>query len=366
MKTKIITTEEATPGMIVAEDIFGLQDYLIIPAHAELTYHSITRLKFYAIDHILIEVNEDGEPTVTTAEFEDLMSDTYSEYTMKTPEFKKFDTSYDMAVSDFKTRIEILNGRLKNPLNTEELYNDMRNILNDARNGTHIIHMLECLKDSSDAIYHHSISVSVLCNVIGHWLKYSEKDIQNLTLAGMLHDIGKTTIPSAIIDKPTRLTPAEFEIIKAHAQNGYNLLINQHLDSHILNATLMHHERIDGSGYPRGLKGNQIDDFAQIVAMADIYIAMTNPRVYRRANCPFDAMKVFEQEGYQMFSPRLMLPFLEGMANSYVNATIRLNDDRVGEIIFIDSQHITRPLVKVGNEYINLREHYDLHIQDVL
>lgn len=364
MNTKIITTDEAVPGMVVAEDIFGLQDYLIIPAHSELTNHSITRLKFYAIDHITIEVNEDGEPE--TVDLENMISDTYNEYIQKTPEFKKFQVSFDAAVEDFKSNIETLNGKLKNPIVPDKLLDDMKSVLTDTRNGTHIIHLLECLRESSDATYTHSVSVAVLCNVIGHWLKYSEEDIRNLTLAGMLHDIGKTTIPSAIIDKPSRLTPAEFEIIKSHPQNGYNLLIDQHLNSHILNATLMHHERIDGSGYPRGLKGSQIDDFAQIVAIADVYIAMINPRVYRRKNCPFDAMSVFEQEGYQMFSPRILLPFLAGMANTYVNATVVLSDDSVGEIILIDSQHITRPMVKVGNAFVDLKKHPNLHIQSVL
>lgn len=364
LNTKIITTEEAVPGMVVADDIFGLQDYLIIPAHSELTNHSITRLRFYAIDQITIEVNEDGNPE--TVDLEEMISDTYTEYIQKTSEFKKFQTSFNSAVEDFKASIETLNGKLKQPIVPDHLLEDMKNILTETRNGTHIVHMLECLQDSSDVTYSHSISVAVLCNVIGHWLKYSDEDIRNLTLAGMLHDIGKTTIPSAIIDKPSRLTPAEFEIIKSHPQNGYNLLIDQHLNSHILNATLMHHERIDGSGYPRGLKGAQIDDFAQIVAIADVYIAMINPRVYRRKNCPFDAMSVFEQEGYQMFSPRILLPFLEGMANTYVNATVALSDDSVGEIILIDSQHITRPLVKVGNSYIDLKKHPSLHIQDIL
>ena len=364
VNTKVITTDEAIPGMVVAEDIFGLQDYLIIPAHSELTNHSITRLRFYAIDHITIEVNEDVEPE--TVDLEDMISDTYSEYIQKTPEFKKFQSSFDATVEDFKICMETLNGKLKQPIAPDHLLDDMKHILTETRNGTHIVHMLECLHDSSDATYHHSIRVAVLCNVVGHWMNYSEDDIRTLTLAGMLHDIGKTTIPSAIIDKPSRLTPAEFEIIKTHPQNGYDLLSDQDLDARILNATLMHHERIDGSGYPKGLKGAEIDDFAQIVAITDIYIAMISPRVYRRKNCPFDAMSVLEQEGYQMFSPKILLPFLEGMANTYVNETVVLSDDRVGEIILIDPQHITRPMVKVGNSFIDLKKHPSLHIQDIL
>ena len=109
LKTKIITTAEAVPGMIVAEDIFGLQDYLIIPAHSELTNHSITRLKFYAINQIKIEINEDGEPE--RMDYGNTASDTYSEYIKSTLEFKKFNQAYDSVVTDFKKKIATVNGK---------------------------------------------------------------------------------------------------------------------------------------------------------------------------------------------------------------------------------------------------------------
>lgn len=364
MNTKLIPTEEAVPGMIVAEDILGLQDYLIIPANSELTNHSITRLKFYAVDQILILVDESGEPE--KMEYGDLSAETYSEYIMNTPEFAKFHKNYDTVVDDFKKRIEVINGRLKEPIEAQVLHDNMNNILSEGRNSLHVVHMLQCLRDSDDETYHHSISVAILCNVIGHWMHYSEKDIQNLTLAGMLHDIGKITVPSAIIYKNTRLTPVEYDIVKNHVKEGYKLLLDQDLDNHVLNATLMHHERVDGSGYPNGLKGDQIDEFAQIVAIADVYIAMTNPRAYRRANCPFDAISVLEQDGYTKFSPKVLLPFFEGMAISYTNATVRLSNDEVGEIVFIDAKDITRPVVKVGHGFIDLKKNKNIHIQEVL
>lgn len=364
MKTKTIATKEAVPGMIVAEDIFGLQDYLIIPAHSELTNHSITRLKFYAIQQIEIEINEDGESKKT--EYDDAASDTHSEYIKSTLEFRKFNEAYNFVVSDLKDRVCILNGQLKDPIHTNLLIEDMEKIICQGRNNTHIIHMLQCLLDSDDVTYTHSVSVAILCNAIGRWLNYSEEDLQLLTLAGMLHDIGKLLIPSAILHKPSQLSPAEYNIIKQHSTDGYHLLQDQNLDKRILNAVLMHHERTDGSGYPNGLKGDEIDDFAQIVAIADIYVAMTNPRIYRKANCPFDAMSVFEQDGFRQFSPKFLLPFLEGMANSYINCTVQLNDDRIGEIIMIDSQHITRPVIKIENQFVDLGKLKNLHIQKIL
>lgn len=365
MDTKLILTEEAVPGMIVAEDIYGLQDYLIIPAETELTNHSITRLKFYAIHEFHILVNEDGEPE-QRKEIEEIFSDSYSEYIKKTPEFKKFQESFRKVTEDFKKQISVISGKLSEPISEKELLSDIKNILGDTRNATHVLHMMHCMRDSDDVTYTHSLNVALICNAFGHWLKYSEEDINTLTLAGLLHDIGKLTVPSAIMMKPSTLTPMEFDLVKNHPKKGYLLLENEKIDKRIKNTALQHHERIDGTGYPEGLMDNQIDDFAQIVSIVDIYVAMISPRVYRRANCPFEAMSVFEQEGFRKFKPEFILIFLEGMANTYINCTVRLSDDRVGEIVMIDSRNITKPMVKIDNDFVDLSKEKNLFIQELV
>lgn len=364
MNTKLIPTTEIVPGMIVAEDIFGLQDYLIIPAHSELTNHSITRLRFYGIKEILIELDESGEPD--RRDEGEIISDSYSEYIKKTTEFKKFKSSFSSVQASFKKRLSITNRKLEKPIATEELLSDMKNILDESRNGIHVLHMLHCMRDNDDATYAHSVSVALLCNVFGHWLKYSNEDIKVLTLCGLLHDIGKMLVPSNIISKPSTLSKVEYDIVKNHPTDGYHLLEDQDLDERVKKAALMHHERRDGSGYPQGLKDDQIDEFAQIVAIADIYEAMTSPRVYRRPNCPFDAIGVFEQDGFQMFDPALLLTFLEGLANTYVNCSVKLSDNRVGEIVMIDSHNITKPVVKIESAFIDLSKEKDLSIKEVL
>lgn len=364
LNTKLISTDKIVPGMIVAEDVFGLQDYLIIPAHSELTNHSITRLRFYGIKEILIELDESGEPERRNEG--EIISDSYSEYIKKTTEFKKFSASFTSVEEDFKNRIRISNKQLQEPIQTDALLNDVEQILHESRNGTHVLHMLHCMRNNDDATYAHSVSVALLCNVFGHWLKYSEEDIQTLTLAGLLHDLGKLLVPSRIISKPSVLSAVEYVIIKHHPTDGYQLLEPQDLDSRIKNAALMHHERKDGSGYPQGLKGDEIDEFAQIVGIADVYEAMTSPRVYRRPNCPFDAISVFEQDGLQMFNPGILLTILEGLANTYINCSIKLTDDRVGEIVMIDPHNITKPTIKIGSEFVDLKKEKDLHIKEVI
>ncbi|MBD5087617.1 MAG: HD-GYP domain-containing protein [Clostridiales bacterium] len=365
MDKKKILTEEAIPGMIVAEDIYGLQDYLIISAGTEITNHSITRLKFYAIHEFYIMVNDEGETEQKKA-IEENFSDSYSEHIKKTPEFKKFQEAFQKFNEDFKKQVSIISGKLKEPINEKKLFSSMKSILDNTRNGIHIMHMMHCMRDSDDVTYTHSLNVALLCNAFGHWLKYSEEDIHALTLAGLLHDIGKLTVPSAIMMKPSTLTPMEFELIKNHPKEGYLLLESEKLDKRIKLAVLQHHERIDGTGYPKGLMDNDIDNFAQIVSIVDIYVAMISPRIYRRANCPFEAMSVFEQEGFRKFKPEFILIFLENMANIYVNCTVRLSDERIGEIVMIDSRNITKPMVKVGEEFVDLSKQKDLFIRELI
>lgn len=365
MDTKVIRTEEAVPGMVVAEDIYGLQDYLIIPAETELTNHSITRLKFYAIQEFSIIVNEEGEPE-QIEEPEEVFEDSYSEYIKHTPEFKKFQDSFQEVTKDLKKQISIIRGKLSEPINEERLLSSVESILGDTRNGTHVTHMIHCMRDSDDVTYTHSLNVALLCNAFGHWLRYSQEDINTLTLAGLLHDIGKLTVPSAIMLKKNKLTPGELTLLKNHPREGYLLLENEKLDKRVKMAALQHHERMDGSGYPKGLTNNDIDDFAQIVSIVDIYVAMISPRVYREAICPFEAMSVFEQEGFRKFKPEFILIFLEGMANTYINCSVKLSDGRAGEIVMIDSRSITRPMVKVEDEFVDLAKEKDLFIQELI
>ena len=123
-------------------------------------------------------------------------------------------------------------------------------------------------------------------------------DVNTLTIAGVLHDIGKCKIPDDVLNKPDKLTDEEFALIKKHPQFGFDLIRDLQIDSRIKRTALMHHERCDGSGYPSQLDSSLIDDFAMITAIADVYDAMTAARRYRAPLCPFAVISSFESEGF--------------------------------------------------------------------
>src|SRR5690606_1819289 len=109
----------------------------------------------------------------------------------------------------------------------------------------------------------------------------SDKEVEALGVGALLHDIGKIFIPPSILNKPSHLTDEEFEIVKAHTEYGYDLLRKQHqFPMVVAHCAYQHHERIDGSGYPRGLKNYEIHKFGKIIGVADVFDAMTSNRVY--------------------------------------------------------------------------------------
>lgn len=158
----------------------------------------------------------------------------------------------------------------------------------------------------------HSLNVALISHELASWLGFSKEEKELATLCGLLHDVGKMKIDSNVLKKPGVLTEEEREVIKQHSIRGFELLLNSDwdIDVHVRNVALQHHERYDGSGYPFGLKGEQIDVFARIVAIADVYDAMTANRVYRDAIEPKHVLAKMLSD-YDKYDPEIFEVFYE-------------------------------------------------------
>ena len=227
-------------------------------------------------------------------------------------------------------------------LNVDQLLDETLTLFGENSTTISMFDMLHNMRQIDDSTYAHSVNVALICRLIGKWKNFSEKDMDTLTLCGLLHDIGKSKIPNEIIGKPGKLTDSEYEEIKKHPVIGYNLVKNLDIDQRIKNAVLLHHERFDGKGYPLGLTGNEIDDFTSIVSIADVYDAMTANRCYRDGLCPFEVIAMFEKEGLTQFNPKYILTFLDHIANTYINNEVLLSDGSSGKIVLINKK-LTRP-----------------------
>lgn len=352
---KRVMISEIAPGMITAQDIYSRTDQLIVNKDTVLGADSIAKLMIYSVGGVWVYVEE----------VQGTKEDAYTATLRRGADFVQFKEIYDAAVSAVKDALEqiVLGAAQVRP---DVMFDDVQEMIGEARSNAHIFNMLHCIRDYDDHIFMHSVNVALICNVFADWMHLKEVDKEALTLAGLLHDAGKLLVPPRILNKPGKLTDEEFDIAKMHAESGYEILKGADIDERIKRAAHDHHERFDGSGYPAGKAGNEIDMFSSIVGIADVYDAMTSRRIYRGAFCPFDVIRIFEEEGMHLFNPQYLLPLLGKMAETYIHHTVQLSDGSRGEVIMVNPFALASPVVRVDNTFIDLAKRQELKIDAVL
>ncbi|MDB5052427.1 MAG: family phosphohydrolase, partial [Bacilli bacterium] len=230
-----------------------------------------------------------------------------------------------------------------------------------------LFRLFEAVKAKDDYTHRHNIGVGVLSSLIGKWLNMEEVELNSLSLAATLHDVGKVKIPLEILHKPGKLTAEEFHLIKQHTVLGYEMLKNSVGVSHrIALAALQHHEKEDGSGYPLGLKKDQIDLFGKIIAVADIFHAMSSERPYHKPIPFYDIVSQMKDDKFGKLDPHIVSVFMGNITKNLVGKHVMLTDDRQGEVVYINPQNDMNPLVRIENEFISLSVESQLHIKEVL
>lgn len=388
MAAKRILTSRATQNMIVADDVYTSDDKLVIPESTVLTEDIIDSLKEYGVFAIRIKVDEDGNNAA--AENEKVMpagdevlneqrqeiknsaeqeQESFLKQVKESKEFEVFHSAFVDSVDNLKnvfSKVVMHNEQIDG----ESILSDVENVVSKGRNSIHILDMLQCMRGYDDVTYVHSVNVALLSNMIGRivYPDISDEELKVLTLAGLLHDIGKMMVPDNIIQKKGRLTLPEYNLVKTHVLFGNNILKGiDNLDPRIAEVAMRHHERCDGTGYPGGYKREQIEPFARIVAIADTYDAMTSDRAYRAAICPFDVIEMFEREGIVKYDVEFLLPFLEKAVQAYMNTNVRLSTNQIGKVIMINKNEFSKPVVQVGDEFYDLsKETNDIVIDKVL
>jgi putative nucleotidyltransferase with HDIG domain len=196
-----------------------------------------------------------------------------------------------------------------------------------------IVMTLSKLRSIDDYSYEHSVNVSVLSLVVGIDLNLDKESLKDLGIGAILHDIGKVVIPENILKKPMRLTAEEFEEIKKHTEYGYEILKKTNVSEEAAQIALYHHEKYDGTGYPKKLKGNNIPLFSRIVSVADVYDAISNNRVYKTKSSPDRVFKQIAQLGNKHFDAEIMEKFVSHLDLYPTGTGIILNTNHKGVVI---------------------------------
>jgi len=222
------------------------------------------------------------------------------------------------------------------------------------------------LRKKDNYTFRHSIGVAVLSYLLGKWLGLKNEELQDLAVAGVLHDLGKVKIPDEILNKPGRLTNNEYAEIKLHAKYGYEMV--QHVPGITEQQALVaiqHHEREDGSGYPYGISGSEITSFSKIVAVTDVFHTMISERVYKKPVPLYQVFLEIYQYSFGKFDPKVVHCFISNVMSRLIGDSVRLTDGRVATIIMLHPDDLINPLVEVQGEYCDLRKS-DKNIADFI
>lgn len=356
---KQLTVSQLEIGMVLARDVYDPYRNHLLPEGTKITEEVFKILKTLSITEFFVEDNGISETGPDSAE------PSYAERVKASPEFQEFKQNYELQLDSFR---QVINSVVEQNtrLDIKPLLQQALDIATLGQDKTDLLTMLQNMKEYDDSTYAHCINVALLCNLFAGWLHYNQERIELTTTCGLFHDLGKLLVPHDILTKPAKLTDNEFEAIQKHPIDGYCLLMNSGINVHVQNAVLMHHERMDGSGYPLQKKGDEIDKYARIVAIADVYDAMTAVRVYRDAMCPFKVIEIFESEGFEKYDVEFLPVILGNIANTYIQHRCRLSDGREGTIIYINTEKLSRPMVQCDGQYVNLAEFPDLKVEKLL
>lgn len=344
-KKEIIDIINLKAGMITSDDIV-FNGTVLVGKGVKLTDQMLDKLKsLYAFDKVEVLSNEKTSKEAIAIE--------EARNTLKN-------------VSTSVEYIFTSSTNLKSS-NTNEINEYAKNLLSQVKLNNNMIKSIILSGSGEDSIYMHSVNVAVLSYLLGKWSNMPESKLHALIYASLLHDFGKTKIDKKIIDKAAKLTDSEFEIIKTHPVLAYNDIKDiPFISQSVLYGVLMHHERCDGSGYPLKLTGDQIHEFAKIIAIADTFDAINSNRCYKERKKPLQSLKIIKEESLNKLDYSLCNTFLRGLESYYIGQMCLLSNNTACKIIQLNLNDIESPLVFSNNEFIDLSKSRDLSIIELL
>lgn len=346
---KVITKMELQPGMILGENVVN-HGTILYPADTVIDNNIIEKLnRFPTIVCVTVKEGID----LATTHYEKIHFD---------ENFQAFEKAHNIVLMKYKSAMfQFFKSGVK--VDDEyllELYYDLYSLI---PHGTALLDYLYNMMPNEDELtFTQCLNSALLGGTIADWLSMNAEAKKTMILCGFYYDIGKLQIPYNILWKPGRLTNEEYTLIQNHTVSGYEMIRNLNINEHIKNVVLMHHERMDGTGYPYHIQGNDIDIYARYFAIIDSYTAMASPRTYRSAFTPLQILGILEQS-IEKFDVELLLPLMKRIADAQIGTRVQLSNDTVWEVLIIHPHKFSRPILRnAQNEIIDLVDHPELEI----
>lgn len=325
---RLVEFEQLRPGMINGQHLYGPNGELLCKQGTELKELYLNKIKGYGIPHLYIidALSEDVEVHCTISQ--EVKNEAYRN-------IKKLYTAILQKTNSYHSVMQ-------------ECLNSVDKITEDIIAEKIDLFDIFDIKMMDEYVYQHPVNVAIISIIIGKSLSLSSLELYRLGLGAFLFDVGQMFVPQDILNKKTTYTDSDIKAMQKHTENGYRFAkdeFNLPMKSYL--AILQHHERYDGTGYPNGKKGKEISEYGRIVAIADVYDALSSRKPYREAMSPVMAFKAILEGANKEFDPDIVKIFASKICPYPLGFTINLPDKRTGIIQQNYTDRPFNPLVKI-------------------
>jgi HD-GYP domain-containing protein (c-di-GMP phosphodiesterase class II) len=335
-----IPLEYIQPEMKVAQNVYSSDSQILLTKGAILKDSYLQQLRFFDIAYVYVE---DGFSN--GIEVEDVINEKTRIEAM---------TTVKELLSDVKNQMSSGKGIM---INSQKLQQSIQDIIAELFENRKLLVNLVDIRTSDSYTFAHSVNVAVLALITGIGLGLHETQLKHLAMAAMLHDIGKTCVPDEILNKKGSLTPEEMVIMQKHTEFGKKILSCQpNLSIFCGRVAYEHHEKMNGSGYPRGLKDDDIHLFSKITSIVDVYDAITSNRSYHSQHLPHEGYEYLSACGGSIFDYDIVTTFLRHVACYPVGTIVQISSGEIGIVVDTPKNLTTRPEVRVlfhQNKWVN-------------
>ncbi|MEK4227857.1 HD-GYP domain-containing protein [Solibacillus sp. FSL H8-0538] len=360
MEATFVRVAELRLGKVVAEDIFANTQYPIVYKNTKINHEHLQVFDAFRIASIL--VYDEGE-TKNSLEDNAVPLPT----TVQLPKLNSFEKHYSDAIQQVKK--EFSNWQAGAKVDITKVRGMMIPLIEKVLEDRSYIFDLNSYSNPKDYLYHHCIATGLISSIMTQKLGHERGIAIQMAIAGMLADSGMAKIPLRIREKKESLTQQEFAEVRRHPYYSHLMVKDlTALKDTMKEAIFQHHERLDGSGYPNGNKIGDISNFSQIIAVADVFHAMTSERLYRSKQSPFKVIEMIKESEFGKFDIKVVQALIDIVVDLPIGTKIELSNLERGEVMFINKYAPTRPLVKLTRtgEIVDLSSTRSFYISRVI
>lgn len=342
----LVHVTDVRGGDVVSRDIFNQYGLFVLPAGTQLSDADIAKLYQHNIDYIDIEPRQ---------------IDTGAGGSSPQQYLKPM---FENAVLGSKSLF--MEARESGSIEQETfdvVFQPLADRLPDERD---VVSMLLLLNTNEEYTFNHAVRVGILSYYMAKWIDRSEEEALTIGKAGLLCDIGKCRVDPELINKPEPLTEEEYRIIRQYPVHGSEIVKQSFGDELMTTAVLQHLERMDGSGYPQGLRGEEIHYAARIIAVADVCSAMISTRTYRERRDLLHVLRELHRLSFNELDPNIVHTFISRLLPFFIGKTAILSNGQSGVIIMTNPTDYFRPLIRSDDEFIDISRRPEIEVVDIV